>query len=76
MNDTISALPVGPDPSAETVRSVSRIRIRAPLPRRKRVAAYARVSTDKDSMLHSLEAQVNYYSSLIDSHPEWEYRGV
>ncbi len=76
MNDTISALPVGPDPLAETVRSVSRIRIRAPLPRRKRVAAYARVSTDKDSMLHSLEAQVNYYSSLIDSHPEWEYRGV
>ena len=44
--------------------------------KKRRVAAYARVSTDKDSMLHSLEAQVNYYSNLIDSHPEWEYRGV
>ena len=46
------------------------------LPRRKRVAAYARVSSGKDAMLHSLSAQVSHYSEHIQSHPEWEYAGV
>ena len=31
---------------------------------RKRVAAYARVSSGKDAMLHSLSAQVSYYNAL------------
>ena len=35
------------------------------LPLRKRVAAYARVSSGKDAMLHSLSAQVSYYSEHI-----------
>ena len=35
------------------------------LPQKKKVAAYARVSSEKDSMLHSLSAQVSYYSKLI-----------
>ena len=29
------------------------------------VAAYARVSLEKDSMLHSLSAQISHYSGLI-----------
>lgn len=33
------------------------------LPNVKRVAAYARVSSGKDAMLHSLSAQVSYYSN-------------
>lgn len=45
-------------------------------PKLKRVAAYARVSSGKDAMLHSLSAQVSYYSSLIQSHKGWEYAGV
>ena len=45
-------------------------------PLRKRVAAYARVSSGKDAMLRSLSAQVSYYSEHIQSHPEWEYAGV
>ena len=40
------------------------------------VAAYARVSTGKDAMLHSLAAQVSYYSDLIQKHPGWRYAGV
>lgn len=43
---------------------------------KKRVAAYARVSSGKDAMLHSLSAQVSYYSSLIQTHNDWEYVGV
>ena len=34
-------------------------------PKALRVCAYARVSTGKDAMLHSLSAQVSYYSKMI-----------
>ena len=43
---------------------------------RKRVAAYARVSSGKDAMLHSLSAQVSYYSNYIQSNSRWQYIGV
>jgi len=43
---------------------------------RTKVAAYARVSTGKDAMLHSLSAQVSYYSRLIQQRADWEYVGV
>ena len=46
------------------------------LPRLLRVAAYARVSSGKDAMLHSLSAQVSYYSKLIQNTPSWQYAGV
>lgn len=42
----------------------------------KRVAAYARVSSGKDAMLHSLSAQVSHYSQTIQSHRGWQYIGV
>ena len=48
-----------------------------PIPKkRKRVAAYARVSSGKDAMLHSLSAQISYYSAMIQKHPGWEFAGV
>lgn len=37
------------------------------------VAAYARVSSGKDAMLHSLSAQVSFYSSMIQNHKGWNY---
>lgn len=46
------------------------------LDRKKRVAAYARVSTGKDAMLHSLSAQVSYYNNLIQNNNEWEFAGI
>ena len=49
---------------------------KAPLPQLKKVAAYARVSTGKDAMLHSLAAQVGHYAQLIQSHSGWQYVGV
>lgn len=45
-------------------------------PKAIRVAAYARVSTGKDTMLHSLSAQISYYSDMIQNHPGWLYCGV
>ena len=46
------------------------------LERKKRVAAYARVSGGKDAMLHSLSAQVSHYSDFIQNHGDWIYAGV
>ncbi len=43
---------------------------------RKRVAAYARVSSDKDAMLHSLSAQISYYNSYISGRGDWAFAGV
>ena len=43
---------------------------------RLRTAAYCRVSCGKDAMLHSLEAQANYYEKLIRQSPEWTFCGV
>ena len=43
---------------------------------RLKVAAYARVSKETDRLMHSLSAQVSYYSELIQKNPEWEYAGV
>ncbi len=42
----------------------------------KRVAGYARVSSGKDAMLHSLSAQVSYYSEFIQKNHGWAYVGV
>jgi len=43
---------------------------------KKRVAAYARVSTDSDEQLSSYEAQVAFYTQHIKSNPEWEFVDV
>ena len=54
-------------------------RIEPNIPRkheRKKVAAYARVSMETELLHHSLSTQVSYFSSLIQSNPEWEYAGV
>ncbi|NFE96383.1 recombinase family protein [Clostridium botulinum] len=39
----------------------------------KRVAAYARVSTDNDEQLSSYEAQVDYYTKHIKSNSDWTF---
>lgn len=43
---------------------------------RKKVAAYVRVSSGKDAMLHSLSAQISYYNDYIQKKPEWEFIGI
>ena len=41
--------------------------------RRKRVAGYARVSTDTEEQQTSYEAQIDYYTKYIKGKPEWEF---
>lgn len=40
------------------------------------VAAYARVSTEKEAQEDSFERQVSHYTTLITSKPEWEFGGI
>lgn len=46
------------------------------LPKLKRVAAYARVSTTTAEQLRSLAAQVQYFYDLISATPGWEFAGL
>lgn len=39
---------------------------------KRRVAAYARVSTDSDEQFTSYEAQIQYYTDYINGHADWE----
>lgn len=41
--------------------------------KKRRVAGYARVSTEKDEQYTSYEAQVDYYTQFIQSHAGWEF---
>ena len=43
---------------------------------RRKVAGYARVSTDSEEQQTSYEAQVDYYTHYIQSREDWEFVGV
>ncbi len=45
-------------------------------PPRKRVAAYARVSTMKDAQENSLQSQREYFIDYIQHHPDWVFAGI
>lgn len=42
------------------------------LDRKRRVAAYCRVSTDNDDQANSFESQQRYFKQYIEHHPDWE----
>lgn len=43
---------------------------------KRKVCAYARVSTDSDEQYTSYEAQVGFYKKYIQERPDWEYVNV
>ena len=45
-------------------------------PKKRRVAGYARVSTDSEEQLTSYEAQVSYYTEYIQKRDDWEFVNV
>jgi site-specific DNA recombinase len=57
-------------------KTITKIEALQELPKRTRVAAYARVSSGKEAMLNSLAAQVNYYKQFIQNNSDWEFVGV
>ena len=44
--------------------------------RRKKVAGYARVSTDHEEQATSYDAQINYYTNYIKGRDDWEFAGI
>lgn len=59
------------------MRTVEKVKFQTvDMPKQINVSAYARVSSGKDAMLHSLSAQISYYSNLIQNHKGWLYCGV
>ena len=59
------------------MREIMKVKPSVPMMhRKKRVAAYARVSLESERLMHSLSAQISYYSEFIQNNPEWEYTGV
>lgn len=47
--------------------------LQAAVDAKRRVAAYARVSTDFDEQLSSYKAQVDYYTNYIQEKENWEF---
>ena len=46
------------------------------LARQLRVAAYCRVSTTHEEQMHSLDAQIRYYTQYIQQNPRWKFVAV
>ena len=44
--------------------------------RKRKVAGYARVSTDHEEQLNSYEAQLDYYTAFIQGRSDWEFAGM
>lgn len=59
------------------MKRIQKIEAKLPeLKKKKRVAAYARVSVAKGRTLNSLSQQVSYYNKLITNNRDWEFAGV
>ncbi len=43
---------------------------------KKKVAAYCRVSTDRDDQANSFESQQRYFRQYIENNPDWELYGI
>lgn len=55
---------------------ITAVQFHQPEQRKRRVAAYARVSSDKDEQLNSYEAQVDVFTKRIKENPEWAFVAV
>ena len=62
-------------PTVTRIKATLDVNTSAPINeyRKKRVAAYARVSTDQDEQFTSFESQIQYYEDLIKSNPDYEF---
>lgn len=68
MSRTVTAIPATKKPRSATASSG--------VPARRKVAAYARVSTDMEEQQSSYHAQVDYYTRYITDHAGWQLAGI
>ncbi|MGN5992830.1 hypothetical protein ACP6M7_13340 [Corynebacterium striatum] len=67
MSRTVTAIPATKKLRSATASSGA--------PARRRVAAYARVSTEMEEQTSSYEAQIDYYTTYIHSRNDWQFAG-
>ena len=67
MAKQVTTIPASIKPFSKTPLTTSR---------KRRVSAYARVSTDSDEQFTSYEAQVDYYTNYIKGRNDWQFAGV
>ena len=60
----------------ELVRPIAKMPLLPGENSKKRVSAYARVSTDSDEQMGSVKAQKDYFEKLIHSNSEWIFAGI
>ena len=65
---TITAIPATKKPGQGTTSSSAKLK--------RRVAAYARVSTDMEEQATSYQAQIDYYTAHIQSRADWVFAGM
>ena len=56
-------------------KTIKDVTINGDMPK-KRVAGYARVSTEKDEQFSSYEAQIEHYTNYINNNKDWVYAGM
>ena len=44
--------------------------------KKKKVAAYCRVSTEQEEQINSYEVQVSHYTERINNEPDWKFAGI
>lgn len=57
-------------------KTVKVIKAKPQIQVKKRVAAYIRVSNEKESMIHSMSAQISYYNQYIGKRRDWTLAGI
>lgn len=59
-----------------STRTIKVINAKPQIQVKKRVAAYIRVSNEKESMIHSMSAQISYFNQLIGKRMDWTLAGI
>ncbi len=68
MSRTVTAIPA--------TKKFGNVTTPSGVPARRRVAAYARVSTEMEEQTSSYEAQIDYYTTYIRSRNDWQFAGM
>lgn len=63
-------------PNVTMIPALSPVELKEKKFKQIRVAAYCRVSTDQEEQQNSYQVQIDYYTDLINSNPEWTMAGI
>ena len=76
--DELKSLELNPPSSSAQKQAVRDMSVIAPLPdiRKLKVAAYCRVSTDKEDQKSSIRIQKEHFMTVAEKHDDWQFIGI